>query len=66
MSVIIVYKIAVEHQRGSYILEIHAKILKEVKEEQLKEEVLKILNTYNVKDIRIFQGKEIPLFKLEE
>ena len=66
MSIIIVYKIAIEHQRGDYILENHAKVLEEANNEQLKHEILEILNTYNVKDIRVFQGKEIPLFKLEE
>ncbi|RLI96716.1 MAG: hypothetical protein DRP00_04965 [Candidatus Aenigmatarchaeota archaeon] len=66
MSIIIVYKVAVEHQRGDYILETHAKVLEETNDEQLKQEILEILNTYNVKDIRVFQGKEIPLFRLEE
>jgi len=61
-----VYKVAVEHQRGNYILETRAKVLEEANDEQLKQAILEILNIYNVKDIRVFQGKEIPLFKLEE
>jgi len=66
LPIIIVYKVAIEHQRGDYILETHAKVLEEANDEQLKHEILEILNTYNVKDIRVFQGKEIPLFRLEE